>query len=315
MTTPVDPEFERQRERLHGIAYRMTSSVADADDVVQEVWVRWHAADRAQIEQPEAWLVRVATNLAIDRSRARARRREVYVGPDLPEPLVHGASSSVAGRAPAVDPAEQAALGDSLTFAFLVLLDELEPVARAVMLLHDVFAYSFDEIATMVDRTPAACRQIASRARRHLAARAPGRDVRRADRAHDARMLDELVVSMAAGEADRVISLLSPGVVVTSDGGAHRHAARRPVVGADRAARLLVNLAARVTPTMTFEPIEANGGPALLVRDGGAPFLLLTIACGDDGRIERVFSQLNPDKLRHLGPTSPGGDRGESLHY
>ena len=285
-------EFAAVRERLHGIAYRMTGSVSDADDIVQEAWLRWSRADRAEIDSVDAWLVRVTTNLAIDRSRSIATRRETYVGPYLPEPLVES------GSRPADDPATQVELCDSLTFAFLVMLDTLEPVARAVLLLHDVFGYRFDEIAPMVDRSATACRQIASRTRRRL--EADRGVVRHPDGPHQARMLGELVAALAEGDIERVVTMLSPDVVVQSDGGPNRHAARRSVLGPHRASRLLVNLAARSLPTMTFELVPSNGLTALLVRDGDEPFLWLTISCDRNGRIARVWSQLNPDKLRHL---------------
>ncbi len=287
-----DDPFTLHRDRLHAIAYRMTGSVSDADDIVQEAWLRWERTDTTAVESPEAWLVRATTNLAIDRSRSIARRRESYVGPYLPEPLLADA------RPQFDDPAHHAELVDSLTFAFLVMLDRLEPIERAVLLLHDVFGYSFSEIAPIVERTSASCRQIASRTRRRLDdARVARKPI---DEAHDERMLNQLVVALGTGDIDAVVALLSPHIVVTSDGGNERHAARREVVGIGRASRFLVNLAKRQTPTMTFEFVRSNGAPALVVRDSGNPFQILTIACADDGRIARVFSVLNPSKLRAL---------------
>ncbi len=285
-------EFGAVRERLHGIAYRMTGSVSDADDIVQEAWLRWSRADRRAIESVDAWLVRVTTNLAIDRSRSIATRRETYVGPYLPEPLIESPGRS------AEDPAAQADLSDSLTFAFLVMLDTLDPTARAVLLLHDVFGYRFDEIAPMVDRSPTACRQIASRTRRHLAANREA--AHRPDGPHQARALSELVTALAEGDIERVVTMLSPDVIVQSDAGPNRYAARRSVVGPHRASRLLVNLASRSTPTMTFELVPSNGLTALLVREADEPFLWLTISCDGNSRIARVWSQLNPEKLRHV---------------
>ena len=179
MTTPgpearPDPsrEFESLRPRLFGIAYRMTGSVADAEDLCQEAWVRWDALDVETVREPEAYLVRTVANLSIDRLRSAQRRREAYVGPSLPEPLVE----QIAGTGiPPVGPERAAELADSLTLAFLVLLDELTPVERAVLLLHDVFGYSFDEVGGAVDRAPDACRQIASRTRRKLEQRSRSR--------------------------------------------------------------------------------------------------------------------------------------------
>lgn len=245
------------------------------------------------------WLVRTITNLAIDRSRAAYRHRETYVGPYLPEPLVTG----FAERDAVVDTVGEgvvarAELADSLTFAFLVVLDELEPAARAVFLLHDVFGYAFAEVARAVDRTPAACRQIASRARKRLAERRV--TIRRATIEHDRRVVDRLVVALLDGDADAVVGLLAPDVLQLHDGGPQRRAARRPIVGPERCARLLVNLTKRLAADAHMDLVRVNGSPGVVVRVHDRPQLVLSFELGPDGRIRRIWSQLNPDKLHHL---------------
>lgn len=281
--------FTAARERLFGIAYRMTGSVADADDIVQDAWLRWERADTARVDNAEAWLVRTTTNLAIDRSRAVARRREEYVGPFLPEPIVESIDTT--------DPQSHNELTDSLTFAFLVMLDQLEPVARAVLLLHDVFGYSFDEIAPMVDRTAAACRQIASRTRRRLAEQRV--ELRSATEEHERRMLNELVHGLMLGDVERVVALLSPDVVQIDDGGPNRRAARYAIVGAERVSRFLVNLTKRFTPS-GLDFVRVNGQAGLVIRVDGRPEIVACAEFAPDGRIRRIYAQLNPDKLTHL---------------
>jgi len=293
MSVHDDPTFAALRPRLFAIAYRMTGSVADAEDACQDAWLRWAAVDRASVDRPEAFLVRTVTNLSIDRLRSAQRRKETYVGPYLPEPLL--AADGGAGS----DPEHAAELADSLTLAFLVLLDELSPVERAVLLLHDVFGYAFGEIAPMVDRTPEACRQVASRTRRKLA-----RDrveLRRPDAPAEQLAIERLLHTTATGDVEGLMAVLAPDVVMVNDGGAGRHAARRPVRGSDRVARFLVNLARRMDRDQEFRVVDVNGDPGLLfARDGRADFVMV-FAFGPDGRILRIWSQLNPEKLAHLG--------------
>ncbi len=219
--------FEAERPRLLGLAYRILGSAVDAEDVVQEAWVRWQAA--TGIERPAAWLTTVVSRLALDAWRAQQRKREDYVGPWLPEPVATEA-----------DPAERAEMADSLTFGFLVLLDELTAVERVVFLLADVFGESFADISATVGKTEAACRQIASRARRKLQQSKPHRPEERLA-LPGARVAHRSL----AGDVAATMALLDPDVVLTSDGGPHRHAARRPVIGADRVTRLLVNITQR----------------------------------------------------------------------
>ena len=282
-------EFEALRPRLFGIAYRMTGSIGDAEDVGQEAWLRWQAVDREQVTNPEAYLVRTVTHLAIDRLRSAQRRKETYVGPYLPEPLVDDVSTQ---------PERAAELADSLTFAFLVLLDELTPVERAVLLLHDVFGYPFDEVARAVDRSPDACRQLASRTRRKLQRERV--EFRRPDAAREQELIGTLLATIAAGDIEGVMSLLAPDVVLLSDGGATRHAARHPVVGPDRVARLIVNLSRRVPAVFDTQLVRVNGEPGLLFTVDGRADFVLSFSFTADGRVRRMYSQLNPDKLRHV---------------
>ena len=282
-------EFEALRPRLFGIAYRMTGSVGDAEDACQDAWLRWQRVDRDAVDNPEAYLVRVVTRLALDRLQSAQRRRETYVGPYLPEPLVADTTAQ---------PEAAAELADSLTFAFLVLLDELTPKERAVLLLHDVFGYAFDEIASMVDLSPAACRQLASRTRRKLDHERG--TLRRPDEALEQELITNLLTTVASGDVDAVMELLAPDVVLLSDGGAERHAARRPVIGPDRVARLVVNLAKRLMQTDEARLVQVNGEPGLLFVADGEPDYVLSFAFSPDGKVRRFYSQLNPEKLRHL---------------
>jgi RNA polymerase sigma-70 factor (ECF subfamily) len=283
-------EFEALRPRLFGIAYRMTGSVGDAEDACQDAWLRWQRVDPATVDNAEAYLVRVVTRLALDRLQSAQRRRETYVGPYLPEPLVDADQ--------ATQPEAAAELADSLTLAFLVLLDELAPKERAVLLLHDVFGYPFDEIGPMLDLSPVASRQLASRTRRKLD---HDRDsLRRPDEAREQELVANLLATVTSGDIEAVMSLLAPDVVLLSDGGPNRHAARRPVVGPDRVARLLVNLARRLTATSDMRVVHVNGEPGLLFVEDGELDNVLSFSFTDDGRVRRFYSQLNPEKLRHL---------------
>lgn len=291
-----DDPFDGLRPRLHGIAYRMTGSVSDADDLCQDAWLRWSTADRAAVRDPEAFLVTTVTRLAIDRLRSAARRREAYVGPYLPEPVV---SDPVAQPAVGRDPADVAELADSLTFAFLVLLDELGPVERAVLLLHDVFGYSFDEVAGAVDRTTEAVRQVASRARRKVGAHREPAPTAAPDREAVQATIERLLVAVAAGDVAAVMDELAPDVVELNDGGAGRRAARRPVVGPERVARIWVNLARRaVDPTVRI--VDVNGRLGIVLTDAVQGPMVMTADFDDHGRIRRIYVQLNPDKLAHL---------------
>jgi RNA polymerase sigma-70 factor (ECF subfamily) len=216
------------------------------------------------------------------------------VGPYLPEPVVVDVSEG----SPGSDPADAAELADSLTYAFLVLLDELSPVERAVVLLHDVFAYPFDEVAEVVGRSAPAVRQIASRSRRKLDAGGVGARPA-APPALVQETLGRVLVAVATGDIEGLMAVLAPDVVELSDGGAAKRAGRRPIVGADRVARLMVNLAKR-SPHLSVRFVQVNARPGLLFTDGDEPEMVMTFDLDEQGRVARIFSQLNPDKLAHL---------------
>jgi RNA polymerase sigma-70 factor (ECF subfamily) len=303
----VERALVDERPRLVGLAYRITGSRLDAEDVVQEAWERARRVDPDAIERPAAWLTTVVSRLALDHLRAAQHRRETYVGPWLPEPVATAprgtaATASTAGSpAPAPDPGDLAELAESLSFGFLRLLEALSPVERVVFVLADVFGTPFSEIAATVGRSPDACRQIASRARARV------RDRGRRHQAPDdaARVADQLVGALTDGDADRVLALLAPDVVLVSDGGASVHAARRPVVGPDRVARLLLNLIRRAREfDVRFERAELNGEPGVLAMLGDVVVYASAVAV-ERGSITGIHTIVNPDKLaalRHDGP-------------
>lgn len=284
-TAPGSTElFERERPRLTGLAYRMLGTVSDAEDAVQDAWFRWQRVRPGDVDRPEAWLTTVTTRIALDHIRADRRRRECYVGPWLPEPLV-----SEDG------PDDAAVLADSLRLGFLALLDRLQPVERAVFLLADVFRIPFAEIADAVGKSEAACRQIASRARQRV--RQPGGQ---RDRATDRATVDALTAAIAIGDIDLVMRHLAPDVVCLSDGGAARRAARRPVVGAARVARLMVNLAHRYEGEMSVRSVVVNGDEGIVIDLGGAIDQVMAFEVRG-GRVAAIRVVRNPDKLVRVG--------------
>lgn len=279
--------FEAERPRLRSIAYRMLGTPDDADDIVQEAWLRWADADQDRVVEPAAWLTTVTTRLAIDRLRSAQRQRESYVGPWLPEPVATADD----------DPLLTTASAESLTLHFLSVLERLAPVERAVFLLHDVFGHPFEDVAAMVDRSPAATRQIAKRARERVQA-----DRKRFDA--DPQEAEELATAffaaMAVGDLDGLRKLLTDDVVHISDGGADHHAARRPVVGPEKVSRLLINIAKRADPeTVTLEMVTVNAQRGVLIRIDDAPYMLMVLGI-EHGRVSRALAVVNPDKLSHF---------------
>lgn len=280
-----DPDaFAGEAPRLVALAYRITGSRTEADDIVQDAWLRWNGADRAAIERPAAWLTTVTSRLALDRLRSARHRREAYVGPWLPEPTTTPP-----------DPAERAELAESLTVGFLALLERLSPTERVVFLLADVFAVPFGEIAEVVDKTPEACRQVASRARRRVRDDRP-RFAPTDDEAW--RVTSAFLVAAQQGDLEALVDLLADDAEAVSDGGPAVHAARRPVLAA-RIPRFVVNLTKRLAPDDEVVPVTLNGQPGVAVRRHGRTTLALAVAVAD-GRVQRVWSVLNPDKLARL---------------
>jgi RNA polymerase sigma-70 factor (ECF subfamily) len=281
VSAPADSVFVAERPRLLGLAYRILGSFGDAEDVVQEAWLRWLSTDQRSIDRPPAFLTTVVTRLAIDRLRVIARRRERYVGPWLPEPV-----SLARG------PEEEVEMAESLTLGFLILLDRLSPTERAVWLLADVFDEPYTVIAEAVGKTEATCRQAASRARRRLREQRPPPCEQL-----DADLLGRLLAAVGSGDVERTLELLDADVVLVSDGGPDRHAARRPVVGAARVARFTINVAGRLRDPRV-ELREVNGSAAMVVHDGDTSVVLTGEQSA--GRVTRLFLMLNPDKLHAL---------------
>ncbi|MGO8870897.1 MAG: RNA polymerase sigma factor SigJ [Acidimicrobiales bacterium] len=294
-TVPSAPTdlFERERPRLVGLAYRMLGTLADAEDVAQDAWLRWRTLEPGQVDRPEAWLTTVTTRIALDHLRAARRRRETYVGPWLPEPLVSMTGTTSSG------PAEAAELADSLRLGFLAVLDELTPVERAVFLMADVFAVPYADIAGAVSKSEVACRQIASRARHRVRRRAPG-PPRGGRTRTERRVVEELLAAVAAGDIDAVLARLAPDAVCVSDGGASVRAARRPVVGADRVARFLVNLTARTAGRTSARPAWVNGDVGAVVSLDGHIDLVSCFEI-EAGRVGVIRLIRNPDKLARIG--------------
>ena len=275
--------FETHRGRLFGLAYRMLGSRADAEDVVQDAYVRWHQADRGGLENPEAWLVTTTTRLAIDRLRRLKTEREAYTGQWLPEPIV----------APAA-PDRDLDLADDLSMAFLTLLERLAPEERAAFLLHDVFDVDYGHIASVLERSEAACRQVVHRARERVRG-----DRKRFDVAESAKaaMLRKFLAAMDARNEQALLELFAPDATWTADGGGKAGAAPLPIVGAARIARLVVGLREKFwADDRTLEVASVNGETGLCIRDGER--LTATMSIATDGqRILAVYAVVNPDKL------------------
>lgn len=278
--------FEQNRSRLLGIAYGMLGSVMDAEDVVQEAYLRWRGVDAVGIDSPTAYLTTVVTRLAIDRLRSAQMRRETYVGPWVPEPLIGPLEP---------DPADVIAEAESLSLTMLTALERLNPVERAVLLLREVFDYDYVEIADIVDKSPANCRQIAARARE----RAGDASRTRTDPAVEMRIVEHYVDAVRSGDAQRLAEVFSQDVVLWSDGGGKARAARHLIYGAERVARHLVGVTRSVADHVDVAVVRANGDIALVGVEDGVTTAVLAFEIRDD-QVTAIRAILNPDKLERV---------------
>jgi RNA polymerase sigma-70 factor (ECF subfamily) len=284
MSAPDATEvFVGHRNLLFTVAYEMLGSAADAEDVLQETWLRWVEVDRAQVRDDRAYLVRIATRLALNRMRANARRREAYVGPWLPEPLLT-----------APDVAEDVELADSLSLAMLTVLETLAPTERAVFVLREVFGFEYDEIAAAVDKSPAACRQIASRARGHVAERRPRVEATASERAA---ALDRFLAAASTGDIQSLLDVLAPDVVLVTDGGGVKKAALRPILGREKVVRFLDAVSEGVGAAA--DVVLVNGAPALRICIDGEVDSVVSMVV-EDGLVTGLYAVRNPSKLARL---------------
>ena len=286
-----------ERRRLINLAYRMLGSLADAEDAVQETYARWYAMSAEQqdaIESPGAWLTTVASRICLDLLRSARARRERYVGEWIPEPLPDRAeqlSGLPAGTA--ADPADRVTLDESVSMAFLVVLESMTPAQRVTFILHDVFAYPFSDVAQIVGRTPAACRQLATSARRRIrAAQAPATPT-----ARQARIVRDFKQAWEAKDINALIGLLDPDATATGDGGGLVSAALRPIEGGEQIARYMGDLASRAAGNLTFLERTVNGQPGLVAQQDGVTVAVYAFDIAGD-RIKHIWAILNPDKLR-----------------
>ncbi|WP_046468797.1 RNA polymerase sigma factor SigJ [Allosalinactinospora lopnorensis] len=277
--------FAEQRDLLFGVAYRILGQAADAEDVVQDTWLRWRDVDHARVDNVTGYLVRVATRLAVDRLRLARNHRESYVGSWLPEPILTGP-----------DVAEEVARADSVAVGLLMVLETLSPLERAVFVLHEAFGFSHAEIAAMLDRGEPAVRQLARRARGHVQARRPRFD---ADRSTHREVTERFLAACASGDVDGLVRMLAPDVELTGDSGGVGKGPLRVIKGADKVGRFLVGIAGYPPPEPAVYLAEVNGRPGIVSTSRGEPFAVFALDVVE-GRITAVWLFTNPEKLAAL---------------
>jgi RNA polymerase sigma-70 factor (ECF subfamily) len=282
-TNSIADDFEAHRRHLTGLAYRMLGSVTEAEDVVQDAYLRWHAADRSAVEDARAFLSRIAIRLCLDRLKSARSRREHYVGPWLPEPVVEETSAD--------DPLD-------LSMTLMLALERLSPLERAAFLLHDVFDIDFAEVARALDRSEAACRQLAARAREHVRESRPRFPV---DPEEAGRISAAFLDAARTGDAARLTNLLAEDAVLHSDGGGKRPAALAPIVGREKVIRFFVGIARKSgeSASFTFTPARINGLPGVIIEEPDGSISTTSVEVRD-GRVAAIYAVRNPDKLRHL---------------
>lgn len=278
-------DFETERGRLQAVAYGMLGSVADAEDIVQEAYIRWQQTDTGAVETPAAWLTTIVTRLSINRLQSAQRRRETYPGPWLPEPIITEA-----------DPAHVASQAERLSLALLATLERLNPVERAVLLLRDVFDLDYADIAQVVGRSEPNCRQIARRARDRVSD--PTRRFRPSAQEEHA-LVTAFTAAVDAGDIETLTRILAADVVMWSDGGGKVAAARQPIHGAQNVARFLIGIATKAADDLAVTHVHANGDPAFLIQSNGETIGVIALEPAD-AQILAVRYLANPDKLRHL---------------
>ncbi|WSQ13831.1 RNA polymerase sigma-70 factor [Streptomyces sp. NBC_01231] len=289
-TDPATETFVAHRNLLFTVAYEMLGSAADAEDVLQETWLRWVKVDLDQVRDQRAYLVRITTRQSLNRLRTMSRRKEAYVGPWLPEPLLT-----------APDVAEDVELAESVSMALMLVLETLSPTERAVFVLREAFDVSYEEIAAAVDKSPAAVRQIAHRARRHVEARRP-REVVSASETRAA--LEAFRRVLETGDPQGLLDVLAPEVVLMGDGGGIKQAALRPIIGADKVARFMIGGLGKNERPISVAPTVVNGSPALLVRLDGEIDGVMAIRL-ENARITGLYYVRNPEKLSRLESETP----------
>ena len=282
---PATEAFLAHRNLLFTVAYEMLGSAADAEDVLQETWLRWIGVELGTVRDQRAYLVRITTRQALGRLRTLGRRKESYIGPWLPEPLLT-----------APDVAEDVELADSVSMAMLLVLETLTPAERAVFVLREVFDLEYDEIAEAVGKSPAAARQIAHRARAQVAVRRPREVVSPAE---TRAAFEAFQRAAETGDLQRLLDILAPDVVYLGDGGGVKQAVPRPIVGADKVGRLLTAGLGWITAAATLEPAQVNGYPALILRVNGEIDSVLALRI-DDGLVTGLYAVRNPEKLSHM---------------
>lgn len=276
--------FDAERARLIAVAYGMLGSMAEAEDIVQDAWIRWQTVDQHGVRSPAAFLTTMVTRMSIDRLRSAQQRRETYVGPWLPEPVVAHSN----------DPADIVADAEHFSIAFLHALENLTPVERAVLLLREAYDYDYTEIADIVDKSPDNCRQIATRARGRVA-EPPRR--RSADPQRERKVVAAALHAVRAADVDGLISVLADDIVAWSDGGPKRRAARHPIMGSDRVARFLIGIANHsVGIDLTATPVTIGGDPGVRLASGDELYGVMAFRVAED-RIQSIRSVINPDKL------------------
>lgn len=278
--------YDACRPKLFGIAYRMLGSVQDAEDVVQETYVRWEQVDHATVKSPEAYLTSIATRLALDQLKSARKKREVYVGPWLPEPIVNEKT----------DAATQLELAESLSTAFLVLLETLSPVERAAYVLREVFDYAYSDLAPILGKSEAACRQLVKRARARIAEGRPRFD---APPDEERKLAEKFLRVVTDGDVNDFVTILADDAILYTDGGGKVPSALRPIYGADKIARFFVGVRRFQEGEYTTAVCRVNGRTGVIVYEDGQPNSVWTFAVRD-GRIERLYAVRNPDKLHSV---------------